>query len=174
MRHCVVWCRFSGIQDCEFLVLVLQSLANWALSVSRISGRIFSRGCSRLQILNAWPDLPITGETARNPHGAKFYLPLPVPHRLSSFVALLLEHHSPCRSCSLSALARRQEPSRLQNCARGFKYFAVWNSAMWETLPVLHGSSRVILIAETVDEMHVGKWILLLWKCDAFWPPHRT
>jgi len=45
---------------------------------------------------------------------------------------------------------------------------------MWKSLPVLHNSNPTILIAETVDEMHVGKWILLLWKCGAFWSPHRT
>lgn len=45
---------------------------------------------------------------------------------------------------------------------------------MWETLPVLHDSSPIILIAETFDEMHVGKWILLLWKCGEFWSSHRT
>lgn len=45
---------------------------------------------------------------------------------------------------------------------------------MWKKLSVLHDFSPTILIAETVTETHVGKWILLLWKCGAFWSPHRT
>jgi hypothetical protein len=45
---------------------------------------------------------------------------------------------------------------------------------MWKTLSVPHDSSPTILIAETVDEIHVGKWFLLLWECGAFWSPHRT
>jgi hypothetical protein len=45
---------------------------------------------------------------------------------------------------------------------------------MWKTLLVLQDSSPVTLIAETVDEMRVGKWIFLLWKCGAFWSPYRT
>lgn len=45
---------------------------------------------------------------------------------------------------------------------------------MWKTLPVLHDSAPIILIVETIDEMHVGKWILPLWNCDEFWSHLRT
>jgi hypothetical protein len=43
-----------------------------------------------------------------------------------------------------------------QNSVYGFKCFAMWNYAMWVTLPVFHNSSPTTFIAETVSEIHVG------------------
>ena len=53
-------CEFPCAQECDFFVLVIPSLQNWASSVNRISEGICSCGCSHLQRANYRPDSLIT------------------------------------------------------------------------------------------------------------------